>query len=65
MPTECNPSLFEFAPVAGHAVVAAFDDGVMGPGKDSCGIVTHLPCDVSRGNVGSPGVHKSTLILAG
>ena len=27
MPTECNPALFEFAPVAGRAVVAAFDGG--------------------------------------
>ena len=27
MPTECNPTLFEFAPVAGRAVVAAFDGG--------------------------------------
>jgi hypothetical protein len=27
MPTECNPSLFEFARVEGRAVVAAFDGG--------------------------------------
>jgi hypothetical protein len=27
MPTECNLTLFEFAPVAGRAVVAAFDGG--------------------------------------
>ncbi len=27
MPTECSPALFEFAPVAGRAVVAAFDGG--------------------------------------
>jgi hypothetical protein len=27
MPAECNPTLFEFAPVAGRAVVAAFDGG--------------------------------------
>jgi hypothetical protein len=27
MPTECNPALFEFAPVAGRQVVAAFDGG--------------------------------------
>src|SRR6478735_7586031 len=27
MPTECNAMLFEFAPVAGRAVVAAFDGG--------------------------------------
>ena len=29
MPTECNPTLFEFAPVAGRAVVAAFDGGAI------------------------------------
>ena len=29
MPAECNPSLFDFAPVAGHAVVAAFDGGAI------------------------------------
>jgi hypothetical protein len=29
MPTECNPGLFEFEPVAGHAVVAAFDGGTI------------------------------------
>ena len=27
MPTECNPELFEFAPVEGRRVVAAFDGG--------------------------------------
>ena len=27
MPTECNPNLFEFAPVEGRAVVASFDGG--------------------------------------
>ena len=27
MPTECNPALFEFAPVEGRQVVAAFDGG--------------------------------------
>ena len=27
MPTECNPTLFEFAPVEGHRVVAGFDGG--------------------------------------
>jgi hypothetical protein len=29
MPTECNPMLFEFAPVEGRAVVAAFDGGAI------------------------------------
>src|SRR5213596_1927361 len=29
MPTECNPALFEFAPVAGRQVVAAFDGGAI------------------------------------
>ena len=29
MPTECNPDLFGFAPVAGHEVVAVFDGGVI------------------------------------
>jgi hypothetical protein len=29
MPTECNPTLFEFAPVARRAVVAAFDGGAL------------------------------------
>jgi hypothetical protein len=29
VPTECNPSLFEFAPVEGRAVEAAFDGGRM------------------------------------
>ncbi len=29
MPTECSPRLFEFAPVAGRAVVAAFDGGAI------------------------------------
>lgn len=29
MPTECSPSLFEFAPVEGRAVEAAFDGGRM------------------------------------
>jgi hypothetical protein len=29
MPTECSPALFDFAPVEGHAVVAAFDGGVI------------------------------------
>jgi Transposase DDE domain group 1 len=29
MPTECSPTLFEFAPVAGRAVVAAFDGGAI------------------------------------
>jgi len=29
MPTECNPDLFEFAPVERHRVVASFDGGTM------------------------------------
>ena len=29
MPTECSPTLFEFAPVEGRAVVAAFDGGAI------------------------------------
>jgi hypothetical protein len=29
MPTECNPTLFEFAAVEGHAVVAGFDGGAI------------------------------------
>jgi hypothetical protein len=29
MPTECNPELFEFAPVEGRRVVAAFDGGTI------------------------------------
>ena len=29
MPTECNPTLFEFAPVEGREVVAAFDGGAI------------------------------------
>jgi hypothetical protein len=29
MPTECNPELFEFAPVEGRQVVAAFDGGTI------------------------------------
>jgi hypothetical protein len=29
MPTECSPGLFEFAPVAGRAVVASFDGGAI------------------------------------
>jgi Transposase DDE domain group 1 len=29
MPTECSPALFDFAPVEGRAVVAAFDGGVI------------------------------------
>jgi Transposase DDE domain group 1 len=29
MPTECSPPLFEFAPVEGRAVVAAFDGGAI------------------------------------
>ena len=29
MPTECNPELFEFAPVEGREVVAAFDAGAI------------------------------------
>ena len=29
MPTECNPTLFEFAPVEGRQVVAAFDGGAI------------------------------------
>jgi hypothetical protein len=29
MPTECNPKLFEFAPVEGRRVVAAFDGGTI------------------------------------
>ena len=29
MPTECNPTLFEFAPVDGHRVVTAFDGGAI------------------------------------
>jgi hypothetical protein len=29
VPTECNPELFEFAPVEGRHVVAAFDGGTI------------------------------------
>ena len=29
MPTECRPTLFEFAPVEGRAVVAGFDGGAI------------------------------------
>ena len=29
MPTECNPTLFEFAPVEDRKVVAGFDGGTM------------------------------------
>jgi hypothetical protein len=29
MPTECNPALFDFAPVEGRSVVAAFDGGTI------------------------------------
>ncbi len=29
MPTECSPSLFDFAPIAGRAVVAGFDGGAI------------------------------------
>ena len=29
MPTECSPTLFEFAPVQSHAVVATFDGGTI------------------------------------
>ena len=29
MPTECNPMLFEFAPVEGRRVVAGFDGGAI------------------------------------
>src|SRR5690348_1175028 len=29
MPTECNPALFEFAPVEGRQVVSAFDGGAI------------------------------------
>jgi hypothetical protein len=29
VPTECNPTLFEFAPVAGREVVAGFDGGAI------------------------------------
>ena len=29
MPTECNPELFEFAPVGRRAVVAGFDGGAI------------------------------------
>jgi hypothetical protein len=29
MPTHCNPALFDFAPVEGRAVVAAFDGGAI------------------------------------
>ena len=29
MPTECNPTLFEFAPVEGRQVVAGFDGGAI------------------------------------
>jgi hypothetical protein len=29
VPTECNPTLFEFAPVEGRQVVAAFDGGAI------------------------------------
>ena len=29
MPTECSPTLFEFAPVEGRAVVAGFDGGAI------------------------------------
>jgi hypothetical protein len=29
MPTECSPALFDFAPVEGRRVVAAFDGGAI------------------------------------
>jgi hypothetical protein len=29
MPTECNPALFDFAPVEGRQVVAGFDGGAI------------------------------------
>ena len=29
MPTQCNPALFHFAPVAGRTVVAGFDGGAI------------------------------------
>ncbi len=29
MPAECNPKLFDFAPVEGRQVVAAFDGGTI------------------------------------
>jgi hypothetical protein len=29
MPTECNAGLFDFAPVEGRQVIAAFDGGVI------------------------------------
>ena len=29
MPTECRPTLFEFAPVQSHAVVVVFDGGTI------------------------------------
>jgi hypothetical protein len=29
VPTECNPTMFEFAPVEGHQVVASFDGGAI------------------------------------
>jgi hypothetical protein len=29
VPTECNPTMFEFAPVKGHQVVASFDGGAI------------------------------------
>jgi hypothetical protein len=29
MPTQCNPGLFDFAPVEGRQVVGAFDGGVI------------------------------------
>ncbi len=29
MPTQCNPALFDFAPIDGRAVVAAFDGGTI------------------------------------
>ncbi len=35
MPTECNPTLFEFAPVAGRAVVVAFDGERLRPDAGS------------------------------
>ena len=29
MPTDCNPALLEFPPVAGHPVMACFDGGAI------------------------------------
>ena len=37
MPTECNPALFDFAPVESRAVVASFDGGEAWQDRDPAG----------------------------